>query len=400
MLSSLTPTDVAFVMAALMQAVAAALWLICGSGMGDMQRAAAHWSGFAALSAVAFAFLVAAMQMDDSALAESLRAVGNIAVVLAVMALQRGVWVFIGKPVRNAGHLLALAVVLLASWVGLDPSAGPIRVGVLSAVQVIVALGIARDLYGHARDTLHLRWPALLPLPVFLSAVAIAARGLRALLAPDSVLAEMTVDSGLNVGSAFAYVVLSLSFHATLMVLVATRLMADLRRLSRHDVLTGLLNRRALEEALDGQIQRSRRSGEPFSVLMLDADHFKAINDRFGHGVGDLALKHLSGMLLGHMREVDRLARFGGEEFVVLLPGLTLIKALPVAERLREVVAAAPLRHADVAIALSVSIGIAEWGGAQEEPSRLLVRADAALYQAKQHGRDRVAAADTDTQPA
>jgi diguanylate cyclase (GGDEF)-like protein len=144
------------------------------------------------------------------------------------------------------------------------------------------------------------------------------------------------------------------------------------------------------------QLARSRRSGEPFCVLMLDADHFKHINDRYGHAVGDLALKHLSKLLRAHMRDVDRLARFGGEEFLVLLPGLALADALPVAERLRELVASEPLPHADGVIRLSVSIGMAEWGGADEDASRLLVRADAALYEAKRRGRDRVASAGHD----
>ena len=400
MLSSLTATDVAFMMAALMQAVPAVLWLVGGWLTGDNQRAAAHWSGFAGLSALSFVFLVAAMQTIDAEPSALLRAAGNISAVLAMMALQRGIWLFIGRTPTHAGHLLALALVLVASWVGLDPLAGNIRVGVNSAVQAIVALGIARDLHRYGRDELRLRWPALLPLPLLVSAAAFAARGLRALLWPGSVLAEMTVHSGLNIGSAFAYVVLALSFHATLMALVVTRLVADLQRLSRHDGLTGLLNRRALEEALAMQAQRSRRNTEPFCVLMLDADHFKDINDRWGHAVGDMALKHLCTLLHGHMREVDRLGRFGGEEFLVLLPGLTLGAALPVAERLREVVAAVPMRHADTLIPLSVSIGIAEWGGAQEEPSRLLMRVDAALYQAKQRGRDRVASAGADPAPA
>ena len=400
MLSSLTPTDVAFLMAGLMQAVAAVLWLVGGWIIGDTQRAALHWSAFAGLSAASFGFLVAAMLShgavahDPSAggpqAADWLRAVGNTLGVLGLMALQRGIWLFIGRPLRHAGHALALVVVLLASWIGLDPAAGSLRVGVLSAVQVVLALGIARDLHAHARDTLRRRRPLLLALPLLLAAAAIGARGVRALTEPASVLAEMTVNSGLNVGSAFAYVLLSLAFHATLMVLVVTRLVDDLQRLSSRDGLTGLLNRRALEDALLAQFQRSRRSGEPFCVLMLDVDHFKDINDRHGHAVGDLALKHLSALLLVHMREVDRLARFGGEEFLVLLPGLAPADALPVAERLRSVVAAAPMPLPGVSITLSVSIGMAEWGGALDEPTRLLVHADAAMYQAKRHGRDRV----------
>ena len=393
MLSNLSPTDVAFAMAGLMQAVPAMLWLIGGWVFGDTQRAAVHWSAYAAASALSFVFLVAAMQAHDPHRAEWLRAAGNISGVVGLMALQRGIWLFTGRAPTRAGHALALGIVLVASWIGLDPSGGPVRVGVNSFVQAVLALGMARELHRYARDALQLRWPWTLPLPLWLAAAAFVGRGLRALLTPGAVLAEMTVDSGLNVASSFAYVVLSLSFHAMLMALVVIRLVTDLQRLSRHDGLTGLLNRRALEEALAAQLQRSRRNGEAFCLLMLDADHFKRINDRFGHAVGDLALKHLSALLRGHMREVDRLARFGGEEFVVLLPGLALADALPVAERLRQAIATEPLAHGDALMALSVSIGIAEWGGPGEEASSLLVRADAALYQAKQRGRDRVASA-------
>ena len=341
-------------------------------------------------------FLVLAMQAVEAPTAEWLRAAGNLSGVLGMMALQRGIWLFTGQPLRNGGQALALMAALTASWIGLQPSGAHIRVGVNSGVMALVAFGIAVDLYRHGRDSLRLRWPLLLSLPVLLAGGAFAARGLRAWFAPGAVLAEMTVSSGLNVASAFAYVVLALSFHATLMVMVVARLVVHLQRLSRHDGLTGLLNRRALEEALALQVRRGRRNGEPFCVLMLDADHFKQINDRFGHAVGDLALKHLSSLLLDHMREVDRLARFGGEKFLVLLPGLTLPGALPVAERLRAVIAAAPLQHADEVIPLSVSIGIAEWAGASEDTSRLLVRADAALYQAKRSGRDQVASAGID----
>jgi diguanylate cyclase (GGDEF)-like protein len=206
------------------------------------------------------------------------------------------------------------------------------------------------------------------------------------------------VHSTLNVGSALGYVVLVLSLHAMLMALVGARLGRALVRLSRHDGLTGLLNRRAMLEVLDAQLARSLRNGEPFCVLMIDVDHFKAVNDRAGHAAGDMALKHLSALLRSHMREVDRVARFGGEEFVVLLPGVDAGTALPLAERLRELVASAPLTHGAESFALSISIGLAQWAGAQEAPARLLVRADAALYEAKQHGRDRVASARIDEQ--
>jgi len=387
-------------MAALIQAVPAVLWLVGGWAMRDHLRAALHWSAFSALSVLAFLLFVLAKPGPDAPLAELARATGNISTVLAMIALQRGIWLFIGGPLRNAGHLAVLAVALLASWLGLDPAAGPLRISVLCGVLAVLSLGIARDLHRHARGTVHMRWPWVLSAAPLIACTLYVGRGLRALLVPGAVPVEMAGDSILNIAFAFVYAVVVPSFHATLMALVVTRLVADLQRLSRHDGLTGLLNRRALEDLLAAQVQRSRRNAEPFCLLMLDVDHFKSINDRFGHAVGDQVLKHLSAVLLGHVRAVDRVGRFGGEEFVVLLPGLALAAALPLAERLRHAIAAEPLAHVDAAIALSASIGIAEWGGAGEEPSRLLVRADAALYQAKQHGRDRVASATMDPMPA
>jgi len=389
----MSATDVAFAMAGVMQAVLAVIWLLGSWLVGDTRRAAFHWAVYAALSAASFALLTSALHAGAAQPAELLRAAGNIAGVIAMIALQRGIWLFVGRPLSARGHLAALGVVLVASYVGLSPAGGSIRVGVNSAVLALLALGMARDLHAHARDRLRFRWPGLLALPLLLAAAGFAYRGLRALLRPDSVASEMTTDSALNVASAIGYLVLALAFHASLMALVVGRLLAELRHRSRHDGLTGLLNRRAIEEALQAQIQRSRRTGETFSVLMLDLDHFKAINDRFGHGVGDHALKHAAALLTAGVREIDGLARFGGEEFLALMPGAAMDAARPVAERLRQCLAAAPLTVDATNIPLSVSIGIAQWTDAAEDASRLLVRADAALYQAKQQGRDRVVAA-------
>jgi diguanylate cyclase (GGDEF)-like protein len=228
---------------------------------------------------------------------------------------------------------------------------------------------------------------------MILAAAAFAFRAGRAAFDPGSIATEMIRDSGLNVGSALAYIVLTLAFHATLMALVAARLTAQLRHRSRHDGLTGLLDRRAIDEALQAQIQRSRRTGETFSVLMLDLDHFKAINDRFGHAAGDCALKHVAAVLREVLREVDSLGRVGGEEFLALMPGAGLDAAAPVAERVRERLATSPMLIAAEPVAMSASIGMAQWSPPDEDASRLVGRADSALYAAKAQGRDRVVAA-------
>ena len=390
MLSSLSATDVAFTMCGLMQAVMALIWLLGVWLIGDTRRAAVQWSAYSALSALGFVLLTAALHEKGTSNADVLRALGNVAGFLGIVALQRGIWLFVGRPLNTTVHLIAIAAVLIASYLGLSPHGGSIRVSVNSAVQAVLSIGMAIELWRYARDEIRLRWPGVLAAPLIVAAASFAFRGAKALALPESVASEMAADSALNVASAFVYVVLTLAFHATLATLVVSRLIIELRQRSRHDGLTGLLNRRAMEEALTAQIQRSRRTGEPFTVLMLDLDHFKSINDRYGHAAGDSALKHAAAILKSGVREVDQIARFGGEEFLALMPGASLEAARPLAERLRGRVGDEPVAIDGTAVPISVSIGVAQWKDAAEDVSRLLVRADVALYQAKQQGRNRV----------
>jgi diguanylate cyclase (GGDEF)-like protein len=393
--SFLSTTDIAFAMIGVMQGVLGLVWLLGSSLAGDMRRATLHWAVFAGLSAVSFTWLTLALHLNVPLQAEMLRAVGNLCGIVAMIALQRGIWLFVGQPLRHRAHLLALAVAVVAACIGLSPRGGSIRVSLNSSLLTVLAATMARDLYLHARDELQLRRPWLMALPLVAAASGFGFRGLRAALWPDTVASQMTTDSALNVGSAIFYVIIALTFHAVMMALVVTRLLADLRHRSRHDGLTGLLNRRAIEEAMQAQMQRSRRTGESFSVLMFDLDHFKAINDRYGHVVGDRALRHAAATLKAGLREVDSLARIGGEEFLALMPGATLEASQPVAERLCLSLEKQPLGLEASHVSLSVSIGIAQWAGATEDASRLLARVDEALYQAKLQGRNRVVAAMT-----
>ncbi len=393
MLSAFTPSDVAFAMAAIAQTIPALLWLICAVVVREARRASAHWCAFSALGALSFGCFVAAQQAPLAHITEPIRAAGNITAVLSMMALHGGIRLFIGNTVPYTIYAVLLAAVLGGSWIGLDPHAASIRVGVVCAVQAILSAGMVVDLYRFAGATMKLRLPWLLPLPALISGLIYVERCLRAVLTVGAANTQIAVASGFNVASAFAYVAVTLSFHAMLLSLVLMRLIADLRRISRHDSLTGLLNRRALEEELLLQVQRSLRGRVPFCVLMLDADHFKRINDRLGHGVGDMALKHLASLMRTQMRSIDTLGRIGGEEFVVILPGLQEDAAVQAAERLRALISNTPLPSATEPVAMSISVGVAQWDGHPEETTRLLMRADAALYEAKQGGRDRVALA-------
>lgn len=171
------------------------------------------------------------------------------------------------------------------------------------------------------------------------------------------------------------------------LALANLKLREILRDQAMRDPLTGLYNRRFLEEALARELARARRKGGTLGVLMLDLDHFKAFNDTFGHEAGDALLRGLGGFLRGSVRATDVACRYGGEEFMVLLPEASLEDTRSRAERLRVDIRGF---HGPGPLALTISIGAAVFPLHGTEPGELLRAADLALYQAKAGGRDRV----------
>jgi len=166
---------------------------------------------------------------------------------------------------------------------------------------------------------------------------------------------------------------------------------AEILKLSLTDALTGVGNRRMLDEVLAREVERSRRHGNPLSLTILDIDHFKRVNDTWGHDTGDRVLRETGAVLLQTMRLSDIATRMGGEEFVLLLPGTALDEALVFAERLRCAMAA---HDFGLPSPVTSSFGVAALAGGEAGPA-LLARADGGLYLAKQQGRNRVVAAPT-----
>jgi diguanylate cyclase (GGDEF)-like protein len=165
--------------------------------------------------------------------------------------------------------------------------------------------------------------------------------------------------------------------------LARVQLVEQLQAMARTDSLTGLLNRRAMTEALERDIAGSRSRLRPMSIAMMDLDHFKAFNDRFGHQSGDRLLVTAAKRWTAELRPMDAIARYGGEEFLVLLPGCDIVSARIAADRLR----------AGVPEGQTCSVGVAQWDGS-ESPLSLISRADAALYAAKAAGRNMTVVAD------
>lgn len=171
------------------------------------------------------------------------------------------------------------------------------------------------------------------------------------------------------------------------------RMRAELERLAATDPLTGVWNRRMLEQLVASQLADARRHLRPVSALLIDADHFKLINDSFGHDVGDAALKALVTDVRGHLRPGDLIGRLGGEEFLVVLAGAASAEAALVAERLRESVAALEIDVHGIVLKLSISIGVATLADTSHDFSALVRGADQAMYEAKRAGRNRVCVA-------
>ena len=175
------------------------------------------------------------------------------------------------------------------------------------------------------------------------------------------------------------------SMH-TALALRNARLLGENERLATRDSLTGLANRRLFDESLQREVARAQRLSTPVSLLVLDVDHFKQVNDTYGHQTGDSVLREVADALVANTKNYDVAARYGGDEFVVLLPGCRRDDAMRVAERVRKGIS----RAVDEA-PVTISAGVATVPDNASDAERLMAAADAALYEAKRTGRDRVA---------
>jgi two-component system, cell cycle response regulator len=170
-----------------------------------------------------------------------------------------------------------------------------------------------------------------------------------------------------------------------------TQTRRQLEILAMHDSLTSLYNRRAIEEYAEAEFNRLNRKENPLSVIMLDIDHFKNINDQYGHKAGDHALRQVAQVLTEDLRKYDRVGRWGGEEFILILPDISPQQAMAVAERIRAQVASLKIYlEENEPFSVQASLGVASNNGQFPSLSKLIDAADQALYHAKEEGRNRV----------
>lgn len=199
--------------------------------------------------------------------------------------------------------------------------------------------------------------------------------------------------------SADAWFGLAISLFMLIGIFGIRRLFIDMKRqeieldtLARTDALTQLPNRREIMELLQTEIERSERSRHPVAIMMLDIDHFKTINDTWGHAAGDRVLKAIADTARASLRRIDSCGRIGGEEFLVLLPETDRTEAAAAAERLRAAIAGKPIENDGQSVRVSVSIGVAirHEEDSPASPDPFIQLADRALYMAKESGRNRV----------
>ncbi|MBL7090453.1 MAG: GGDEF domain-containing protein [Acidovorax sp.] len=303
----------------------------------------------------------------------------NQLLVLGSVTYYMGTRQFMGQPAtwRTWNWVMAGTTVVFA-WLTYGWPNYAVRVGFFTVVMGVLYAAQLRFMLRHGGRNFPVR---LVEVMLGLHMLVLGMR-LGSILAghAGNDLMEPSLFQTLYIG-AYALTVLMLSIGAVLMA--TDRLRTELEHLATYDSLTQTLNRRALLQRCEDELERAQRYGGGPSIMMVDLDNFKAVNDTRGHQHGDAVLVHFAERTRQVLRRADRLGRYGGEEFLVLLPGADAQAALGVAQRIHATLATGhPLD-------CEVSIGLTSWTGPQETLDAMLSRADAALYRAKEEGRNR-----------
>jgi diguanylate cyclase (GGDEF)-like protein len=290
------------------------------------------------------------------------------------------------KP--NLPGLVLGGIAWVAAVLSLAPEASAVRLTIGAGIVAIYAALTATELWTERRRTMQKRWPAI-AVPVLHGFVLMLPIVLGDLLHPDD---PMFAGSIWVTVFAVELVLYAVGTVFVIFMLVSERAVTAHKNAASMDPLTGMFNRRGFAEATSRVIEREAHAGRPVTVLIFDIDHFKGINDRFGHPAGDEILKLFATVVVNTLRFTDLSGRIGGEEFAALLP-CSLEDGVLAAERVREAFAASGIVVEDGPVDTTVSIGVAG-GPAGTELEVLLAAADTALYQAKRSGRNRVEAAE------
>lgn len=380
------PQTLALVLVFLMAQAAAALLFLA---LGHPQERGIRHAGFAILTQALGAAVVLVLRNSlPSALVIGL---GNALLLGGTCYLFIAVRLFYGRRFSfwhpaAAGALVCFAFLKIAF---LHENALA-RLALASLMLGLVCLAVAWEFGRKSRDEV---WagPRWLCAGLFLGfglAELVQSLKLYRMPAPAGPLDVLSISLPMLVAGSVLYAFMGLG----LALVLAQRLEARQQRFAQSDLLTGLANRRGFEAYATRVLARARTQGQFTSLLLLDVDHFKRVNDTYGHGAGDLVLESLGDLLHQHLRERDGAGRHGGEELTVLLPDTHQSFAAPVAERIRQAVEAMEVTWEGRVISVTISIGVASTAETDSDLAALYQLADARLYRAKAGGRNRVVA--------
>ena len=307
--------------------------------------------------------------------------VSNLLMWSGVYLSYAGTQQFFGVRSRPWPWVALIAAALLSSlWYSLVTPSYVIRLACFTALMALLFAVHAWLIF--RRATLGFATALTGGVLLLMAAIQLMRLVTSPMIPPQSGITDNSVYQVIYITS-FAFTTLLMSIG---LVLMATdRLRAELEHLATHDSLTSALTRRHMDDACRMEMERSRRNGRSTALLMMDLDHFKAINDTHGHQAGDQVLINFVIKVNALLRPADQLGRFGGEEFVLLLPETSQEDALQVAERIRAICA-----ESAQGAACTVSIGVASTLNERDSQDALMARADAAMYRAKDNGRNRV----------
>jgi diguanylate cyclase (GGDEF)-like protein len=345
---------------------------------------ALKWWGTAyLLGAASVALWSLASNMLGEVVSLALNAVGFVACGMVWNASR----VFHGRKPNLPGLVLG-AIAWIAVVMTLPPTASMMRMTIGAGIVAVYAALTATELWTERRRALQRRWPTMM-VPVMHGFVLMLPILLGNLLQPhDAKFAGSIWVTGFSV----ELVLYAVGTVFVIFMMVSERAVIAHKNAASMDPLTGMFNRRGFSEISSRLIEREANAGRPMTAMIFDIDHFKSINDRFGHPAGDEILKLFATVVVNTLRISDLSGRIGGEEFAALLP-CPLEEGVVAAERVREAFANSGIVVEDGPVDTTVSIGVAG-GPAGTELEVLLAAADTALYQAKRSGRNRVEAAE------
>jgi diguanylate cyclase (GGDEF)-like protein len=374
-------TSTLYIVAAMIAALLGMMLLFFGF---QEKIAALKWWGSAyLLGAASIALWTVGSARFGALFALALNAVGFVTCGMVWNASR----LFHGRKPSYPGLVLG-ALAWIAAVMTLPASATALRMTIGAAIVAVYAALTATELWSERRRTLRRRWPSV-AVPVLHGFVLMLPILLGDLLHPH----DRAFDQSIWVTMFTVELVLyAVGTVFLIFMLVSERAVTVHKNAASCDPLTGMFNRRGFAEACARVIERESNGGRPVTVLIFDIDHFKSINDRFGHPAGDEILKLFAAVVLNNLRISDLSGRIGGEEFAALLP-CPLEEGVIVAERVREAFEASGIVCDEGPVDTTVSIGVAG-GPAGTELEVLLAAADTALYQAKRSGRNRVEAAE------